>query len=313
MPNEAASYPRPPLVLIVTDQEWVSLSFETLFSPRGYAVLRAYHASHVLRRVEEMPVDLLIIDRELRGMNGVDLCRQLRQQSLLSPSAPIVMIAPSPWSREERLEALRSGAWDVCSLPMDSEELFLRVDAWVRAKLMTDAARDQGLLDPDTGLYNAQGLLRRIAEVGANAMRHHRPLACVVVSAGGEAGGAGRDGMSPSWRTETVRSVASTLRALGRASDSVGRLNPSEFVIVAPETDTQGALALAERLRAALEALPTEASTPLEPRFGCYAVTDFSDESIAPTEMLVRAAEALRNAEMRGQHIQFFRQSADAN
>ncbi|CAN5897687.1 hypothetical protein BH23GEM9_BH23GEM9_31870 [soil metagenome] len=310
MPNQVASYPRPPLVLIVTDQEWVSLSFETLFSPRGYAVLRAYHAPNVLQRVEEMPVDLLVIDRELRDMSGVELCRQLRSQSLLPATAPIVMIAPSPWSRDEKLEALRSGAWDVCSVPMDSEELFLRVDAWVRAKLTADSARDQGLLDPDTGLYNAQGLLRRMSEIGATALRHGRSLACVVVSAGAEQAG---DRSTASRRAETVKSVVEVLRAAGRASDSIGRLNPTEFVIVAPETDSGGALALAERLRAAMEALPVNRAAPLDPHFGCYAVTDFRDESIAPTEMLVRAADALRSAELQGRQIQFFHAPAESN
>jgi two-component system, cell cycle response regulator len=314
MPNQETSYPRPPLILIVTGQEWVSLSVETLFAPRGYAVLRAYKAAHVLQRVEEMPIDLLVVDRDLRGMTGTELCLQLRDQALLPRATPILMIAPSPWPREEKLEALQAGAWDVCALPMDSEELFLRVDTWVRAKLASDTAREQGLLDPDTGLYNAQGLLRRMGEIGACALRHRRSLACVVVSPVGETRAALSEGGVPaSWTAETVKSVASILRAAGRASDSIGRLNPTEFVIVAPETDSEGALGLAERLRIAIESLPSDTDAPLQPRFGCYAVTDFRDESIAPTEMLIRAAEALRNAETQGQPIRFFSRPTEAN
>lgn len=313
MSSDDTSYPRPPLVLIVTGQEWVSLSVETLFSPRGYAVLRAYSGQQVLQRVQEVPVDLLVVDRDLRDMAGTDLCRRLREQALISPTTPIIMIAPSPWPREEKLAALRSGAWDACSLPMDGEELFLRVDTWVRVKLAGDISREQGLLDPDTGLYNAQGLLRRMAEIGAGALRHRRSLACVVVSPTPEPKG-GSPGAAPAtWTAATARTLASTLRATGRASDSIGRLSPTEFVIVAPDTDTEGVLGLAERLRTAIESLPLDVDEPLQPRFGCYAVSDFRDESIAPTEMLIRAAEALRNAEAQGQRIRFFTRAQDAN
>jgi PleD family two-component response regulator len=295
MSNPQGPYPRPPLVMIVSGQEWVSLSVETLFSPRGYAALRGdYTGAQAQQRLRETPVDLLLLDHTLRDMSGTDLCRLVRSQGLLSPAAPIVMIAPAAWPHEEKLEALRAGAWDTCVLPMDADELFLRVDTWVRAKLWSDSMRIQGLLDPDTGLYNAQGLLRRVAEIGASAMRQHRALACVVMST--EAPAEPRSSRSASTTSASaVRTVAATLRAKGRASDTIGRLSANEFVIVAPDTDRKGVLGLAERLRIAFEA-SAETSGPVRLRFGCYAVSNFGDASIAPTEMLVRAAEALRGS-----------------
>lgn len=297
-------YPRPPLVMIVTGQEWVSLSVETLFSPRGYAALRGdYTGAQAQQRLRETPVDLLVLDRNLRDMGGIDLCRLVRSQGLMSPAAPIVMIAPSAWPHEEKLEALRAGAWETCALPMDAEELFLRVDTWVRAKLWSDTMRIQGLLDPDTGLYNAQGLLRRVTEIGASAMRRHRALACVVLSAepSFDLSPSGFGTHAATSTSAAVRTVAATLRAQGRASDTIGRLSATEFVIVAPDTDTDGVLGLAERLRAALEAGVGSAGTSVRVRFGCYAVSNFGDASIAPTEMLVRAAEALRGSGAEGQ------------
>jgi PleD family two-component response regulator len=300
MPAPAISYPRPPLALILTDQEWVSLSMVTLFAPRGYAVLRAFSGQQAVQRMREAPVDLLMIDRDLKDMSAIDLCGSMRQQNA---ATPLLMLSTSPWNRDEKLAALRAGAWEVCSLPMDSEELFVRVDTWVRSKLSGDVAREQGLLDPETGLYNAQGLLRRIGELGAGALRHRRPIACLVLAA--DPGPAAPASPSQTWTAATAATLAATLREAGRASDTIGRLSPTEFVVVAPDTDSTGVLGLAGRLHARVRSAFAHNDAG-RVRVGCYAVPDFREASIAPTELLIRAAEASRSADADAEPIHFF-------
>lgn len=301
-------YPRPPLALILSDQEWVSLSMVTLFAPRGYAVLRAFSGSQALQRMDEAPVDLLILDRELKDMSGIELCRTMRQNA---NTTPVVMISTSPWTREENLGALRAGAWEVCSLPIDSEELFLRVDTWVRSKLSGDVSREHGLLDPETGLYNAQGLLRRIAELGAGAARHCRPLGCLVVAAD-PAPALATARSAHTWTTAAAATMASKLRETGRASDTIGRLSATEFVVVAPDTDTAGVVDLAKRLHSVIGPASPADGTRWRVRFGCYAVPNFRDASIAPTELLIRAAEALRNTDTSTNPIQLYEHATTA-
>lgn len=293
---------RPPIALIVTGQEWVSLSVETLFAPRGYAVLRAFSGAQALQRISDFEPDLIVADQDLRDMRGSEFCRALRERGGFGLVTPILLIATSHWTRDERLGALRDGAWDTCALPMDGEELFLRADAWVRAKLASDAARDQGLLDAATGLYNAQGLLRRIAEVAAGANRRRAPLACVVIASepASEAPSTAAEG------SDWTLAMADRLRAAGRASDTLGRLSETEFVVLAPDTDSAGAAGLAHRLKNVIESGAEPDAPPLRLRFGCYAVRDFRDASIAPSEMLIRAAEALRNGSEDDDVIRFF-------
>ncbi|HEX6694712.1 MAG TPA: response regulator [Longimicrobiales bacterium] len=285
---------------------------DSVFAGPGYAVLRAFNAAQALQRVAGSTLDLLIVDKDLRDASGIELCREMRNQSLIGPSTPTVLIAPGAWHREDKLAALREGAWDVCSLPTDGEELFLRVDTWVRAKLAADQTRDQGLLDPDTGLYNAQGLLRRISELGAGAARYQRPLACVVLSPQPAASaGSSPQAAKPSsnWVVEAARTLSEALAASGRASDAIGRLSATEFVILAPDTDADGVIGLAERLRRAMDAMSPSSSASV--RFGCYAVPNFSEASITPSEMLVRAAEALRGPQTDAPRIQFFNRLSD--
>jgi PleD family two-component response regulator len=283
------SYPRPPMALIVTGQEWTSLSVITIFSPRGYATLRVLTGEQALQRVRESTVDLIIVDRELKDMTGAELSSRLREQGY---TVPLLILSTHVWDRDEKLVALQSGAWDVCSLPMDGEELFLRVDTWVRSKLQGDVNAEQGLLDPQTGLYNLQGLLRRVTELGAGAMRHRRPMACVVVTAQAAASSSEHDELLI---TAAADALAALLQQLGRASDTIGRLSQTEFVVMAPDTDSEGVRGLARRLQRAAEAAThVSQKSPLSMRFGCYAVPNMREASIAPSELLIRAAEALR-------------------
>lgn len=307
MADAGIGYPRPPIVLIVTGHEWLSLSIESVFAARGYAVLRAFTGLQAARQLA-VSVDLLIVDRDLRDTSGVALCRSLGQQGLVGPTTPMILISADPWGREEKLEALRAGAWDAASLPWDAEELFLRMDAWVRGKLAADAARDQGLVDPSTGFYNAQGVLRRITELAAGAARHRRPLGVVVLTRNGRQ----QNGEAPVTATATDRWLAELLRGVRRASDAIGRLNSAQFVVLAPETGESGVIGLAERLSAALSANDPDPDTPTAIHFGCYAVPDFREASIAPTELLVRAAEALNESRSAsGSTIRFFNRTVE--
>jgi GGDEF domain-containing protein len=303
MANGETEYGRPPVALILTAQEWVSLSVDTLFSPRGYATLRGdWSGAEALRRVRGLAVDVGVIGRDVRDMTGARLCRLLREQRLVSASTPLVLLATGAWSREEKLDALRGGAWDTLSLPLDGEEFFLKVDAWVRAKLAGDAAQLRGLLDAETGLYNRQGLEQRMSELGAAALRHGRPLGCVIALLAdaedvrhARAAGEGGEGAGP--RTEAggaPAALAGLLRRVGRTSDTLARLGDGVFVIFAPETDPAGAIGLMERLRAAAAADDAGGPAVRNARFGCFAVPNFRNASLAPSELIIRAAEALR-------------------
>src|SRR5439155_10330950 len=79
--------------------------------------------------------DAAIIAMELADEGGgLGLCRALRRERGLSPSAPIFLTQPSAATRPQRIEALRAGADELWGQPMDPEEFRLRLAAQLRAK-----------------------------------------------------------------------------------------------------------------------------------------------------------------------------------
>lgn len=279
MTDTEGRHRRPPLVLIVNDQEWSTRSLESILAPNGYAVLRAYTGAKGLERALGARPDVILIGSALPDMDGLELCRLLREDPTIVPATPIIVTTTGRPSRNERLAALRAGAWDYLGQPLDAEELLLRFDAFVRAKHDADQARADGLIDGITGLYSLQGLSRRARELGSQVYRQSGALACIVFRT--EVTEA-ESAISP-----TTLAFAERLRAAGRTSDAIGRIGGSEFALFAPGADDEGAQMIIHRL---LDEAPD-----LEPvTVGYYAVGDYRSSHLLPQDMLARATEAMR-------------------
>jgi two-component system cell cycle response regulator len=273
---------RAPLVLIVSQHEWASRSLDSVITPRGYAVLRAYNAEQALERAERNDPDAVFIDMSLPDMAGTELCRALLDRDVVSRSAPLLLIASSPLARQQKLDALEAGAWEILTLPLDAEELLLRIERYVRGKLESDRLQEGALIDAITGLYSWHGISRRIGEIAAAAQRYGRPLSCIVMAIGDDANGDQAEPPPP----DQLSRIADTLRRTVRTSDILARIGPNEFAIVAPDTPPQGAQVLARRLRQ----LSTEPGSAF--RAGVYAVDDLNRAQLDPIELVLRATRA---------------------
>ena len=282
--TDPRSRSRPPLTLIANSQEWHARSLESILGPEGYAVLRAYTGKQAIERALQARPDLIFVDADLPDRDGFEVCRELSSHPSISPSTPIIMTSSGHPSRQIRLEALRAGAWDYIGASLDGEELPLRLNALMRAKLESDRVREEGLLDELTGLYNLRGLARRAREVGSQAFRHKEPLACIVIApmAGGDANDAAR----------VVEELAKLLSSTGRTSDVIGTLGPGEFGIVAGGTDAAGVERFAERLAEAASRIFGAAD--MKVAIGYDAVPNYSEAPIDPSDMLSRAGAAMR-------------------
>jgi len=284
------------LVLLVDDQEWTSRSIESILRPRGHVVLKAYTGQQALSLLQKVSPDALIVDVHLPDIDGVDLVRQLSSFPTIHSMTPRLMITGGSVTRAERLEALGAGAWDILTHPVDANELILRMETFVRAKLDADRLRDEGLTDPATGFYNARGLFKRAKEISSDATRFERPVTCLAF--GLDSNGTSRD--DESLLEEVARQVAAALSTVTRISDTVGRLGAGEFVVIAAGTDADGALRLADRV---LDAADSEVSATgrLDPelvrrlRAGFCAAS--GDEPMAPEDLLLKASMALRQAQ----------------
>lgn len=126
-------------ILIVDDEEIVRESLTKWFVQDGFRVEAAEHANAALKLMEKGPWDVVILDIKMPGMSGLDLLKRLRE---LDKGAQVIM-ATAFASVESAVQALKDGAFDYVTKPIDPDHL---------SHLVFNAIQQKDLEDQNTQL-----------------------------------------------------------------------------------------------------------------------------------------------------------------
>jgi len=114
--------------VLVVDDDSKTVDLITLYLKReGYTVLTAYDGPAALRKARSESPDIIILDVMLPGLDGVSICRQIREES----SAAIIMLTART-TEQDRLTGLEVGADDYVIKPFSPRELVARIKAVLR-------------------------------------------------------------------------------------------------------------------------------------------------------------------------------------
>lgn len=117
-----------PTVLVVEDDQRIRASVRRALAYEGYRALEAEDGESALVIVRDDPPDLILLDLNLPGIDGVDVCRRIRDAG---DTMPIIMITARD-AVSDRVLGLDSGADDYLVKPFDLAELTARVRASLR-------------------------------------------------------------------------------------------------------------------------------------------------------------------------------------
>lgn len=271
-------------VLVVDRARGPARALMAMLEASGYLVVWMPGIPDVLAYSRDLQPNLILIGAELGASDAVQLCGALRDPSVVGAATPLVLVGAL--SAEERLAAFAAGAWECLAPPYNLEEVSARLAAFVAATREARHLRTQGLVAQVTGFSTHAALVRRVREMSGQAIRQHSTVACVVLS--GSTGEAGNGALEPD--VELLARSARALRRVSRASDVLGFVGTSEFVILMPAANDTCAVNAAERGLSALEHVqiePAGRGWASEFRAG-YCV--FPDAAIASSEWGVIAA-----------------------
>ena len=115
-------------ILIIEDEESISMVLEDDFRLEGYEVEVASDGLDGLVKAADPEIDLIILDIMLPGMNGFEICKKLRSQGI---QTPIIMLT-AKGQEIDRVLGLEFGADDYVTKPFSPRELQARVKAVLR-------------------------------------------------------------------------------------------------------------------------------------------------------------------------------------
>jgi putative two-component system response regulator len=136
-------------VLVVDDEATNRDVLDRLLTAQGYEVSTVGSGEAALAAVRHLEVDLILLDVQLPGLNGFEVCDQLKRAPE-TRLVPIILIT-GLGDRQHKIRGLRAGADDFIAKPFDPEELQARVASLVRIKQTTD------------DLDSTEGILRSLA------------------------------------------------------------------------------------------------------------------------------------------------------
>jgi two-component system KDP operon response regulator KdpE len=145
-------------ILVVDDDPQLRRVMKAALTKQGYIIGDARSGETALERLRDERYDLVILDRNMPGMGGIEACRSMREHSDMG----IIMLTVRK-TEEEKIEALDAGADDYITKPFSMPELLARIRANLRrAPLATRQGSnlitfDQVQVDLDTHHVSIQG------------------------------------------------------------------------------------------------------------------------------------------------------------
>ena len=145
-------------ILVVDDDPQLRRVMKAALTKQGYIIGDARSGEAALEKLRDERYDLVILDRNMPGMGGIEACRSIREHSDMG----IIMLTVRK-TEEEKIEALDAGADDYITKPFSMPELLARIRANLRrAPLATRQGSnlitfDQVQVDLDTHHVSIQG------------------------------------------------------------------------------------------------------------------------------------------------------------
>ncbi|MFK4763793.1 diguanylate cyclase [Desulfobaculum sp. SPO524] len=237
-------------VLIVDDSSFnISMLGEALSD--DYDVSVATNGTDALSIAESDPrPDLILLDIIMPGMDGHQVCRELKARPT-TQSIPIIFITAMNQEGDET-RGLELGAVDYITKPFSIPIVKARVRTHLDLKRKTDILENLSSFDGLTSIPNR----RRFDEVldleWRRALRSALPLSIIMLDI--DFFKRFNDNYGHTAGDDCLRKVAKLLAGqLKRPHDLVARYGGEEFVVVLPETDYDGASIIGESMRLAIE------------------------------------------------------------
>ena len=127
-----------PTILIIDDDEKLNQLLKGFLGDFGFSVLTATHPEKGLKKLKQKSPDLVILDVMLPGMDGFEVCKTIRQHSLV----PIIMLT-ARGELMDKVVGLELGADDYLPKPFEPRELVARIHSVLRRSKKIDKTRPQ--------------------------------------------------------------------------------------------------------------------------------------------------------------------------
>jgi len=285
-------------VLIVDDDDLVLARLRDLVSAAGYRVFTAPNGVQAMQQLEASPASIVITDLNMPGMNGLELCRRIRQR--VWPGYVYIVFLTGGAEEKDILAGLDAGADDYLSKRTPAVQFTARLRTAKRIlaleyslKSALEAKRQLSMTDSLTGIYNRRYLLRHLGRELKRAQRFGGDVSLLLLDI--DHFKQVNDTYGHAVGDRVLKNLTQVVgKCLQRATDWCARLGGEEFAVVLEGTTLQEASVCAERIRDAVvnSSIDNTAGRILiTVSIGVSALGAIADSSAATVQTLLERAD----------------------
>jgi diguanylate cyclase (GGDEF)-like protein len=286
-------------VLAIDDSPDIHRLLDVRLRPEGLAIHHALDAQDGLAQALRLIPDLILLDVDMPVITGFELCRQLKEHASLA-QIPVIFLTGAS-EVYTKVQGFDLGAIDYVTKPFEPAELRARVRAALRTKRYHDLLSARSNVDGLTAIWNRSYFNQRLGEEVAAARRYARVLSLVMLDV--DHFKSLNDEYGHPFGDQVLQRVGELLHTMLRATDAPCRYGGEEFGLILSETDHEGAVTTAERIRVALSALtfrPKDRPIRVTASFGIAASTILAQDKLDAAHLVMAADDALYEAKKTG-------------
>ena len=247
---------RKPRLLLIDDQPTNIQVLYRVFAD-DYQVFMATSGAQALQTARQEDPDVILLDVMMPDMDGYEVCQQLKQDGA-TRDIPILFVTAHHEAQEET-RGLSVGAVDFITKPINPAVVRARVHTHLTLKRQTDALKRLVFIDALTHTFNRRYFDERLTEEYGRAQRTGKPLCLLLVDV--DFFKQFNDVYGHPRGDDALRQVAQALKdAVLRPGDIVCRYGGEEFACLLPDTDSEGALLVVQRVEKAVRDLAMDHS-----------------------------------------------------
>lgn len=238
-------------ILVVDGDQLFARLMRTKLETWGHKVVVEYDGRSAFERIKREPFRLVIMDWDLPGLTGPELCASIRK--LRRQRYTYIIFYAAKADKDSQMAGLQAGADDYLTKPLNTVELRLRMKNGKRLLNLEDSLREGPGVDTATGVVNNAGFRQFFRVVVAEAKRTMAEGALLFVTVTNYREVYQQHGYTPA--TNLLVEVARTLQKSVRDSDLVARVSEDSYALLLQNTNTIACRPFIERLKLQLGAL----------------------------------------------------------
>jgi two-component system chemotaxis response regulator CheY len=287
-------------ILIADDELATQRVLQSLLAKSGYEVVLAKNGRETLEALErEDAPNLLILDWLMPDIDGIEICRRVRERGAQRYVYIIMLTAKT--ATEDFVEGLDAGMDDYLSKPFHPDELRARIRVGERVLALHEQLIVQATRDHLTGVLNRGTVIDMGQRELAHAVRKGEPAALILADIDNFK--RVNDTYGHIAGDVVLREATKRMAGRLRTYDVLGRYGGEEFVIFLPGCPEGDARRIGEELRAAIASEPVATDAGPVQITMSFGLTSVKAGDSARWEDLVRVAdEALYRAKDEGRN-----------